>query len=194
MSTPSLKLSAATCLLALVASAWAAPQQSAKKTGYEAYNVLRTRNIFDPERQPGVTNTAPVQVHTTPTQADYAALTGTMITAEKTLAFFSGSRTEYNAVLTTNGRIAGAKINKITADSVEVERNGKRITIAVGQTVPLDSSSMPTAAPASTPSSDSTASPSANNSSPSASSTSAPSGDREAVMRRMMEKRQQELK
>ena len=193
MNTSRLKFPAAACLLALTVSAWAAPHQTpAKKTGYETYRLLQTRNIFDPERQPGVTNTAPVQVQTTPSNPDYAALTGTMITAEKTLAFFSGSRTEYNAVLTTNGRIAGAKVTKITAESVEVERNGKRVTVAVGQTVPLDASSMPTAAPASTPSSATTASPS--NTSPNASSTSAPSGDREAVMRRMMEKRQQELK
>lgn len=192
MSTPSQKLSAATCLLALVASAWAAPQQ-AKKTGYDAYSVLRTRNIFDPERQPGVVNSSAAPTPSpAQTSADYAALTGTMITAEKTLAFFSGSRTEYNAVLTTNGRIAGAKLTKITADSVEVERNGKRVTVAVGQTVPLDASSVPTAAPASTPSSASASLPS--NTTPGASSTSAPSGDREAVMRRMMEKRQQELK
>jgi len=189
MSIPLFRLSTATCLLVLAASSWAAPQQSAKKTGYDAYSLLRTRNIFDPERQPGMNNTsatpapAPAQ-----TSADYAALTGTMITAEKTLAFFSGSRPEYNAVLTTNGKIAGARINKITANSVEVERNGKHVTVAVGQTVPLDSSSAPTAAPASSPSTTT-----ANNPSPS-SSTSGPSVDREAVMRRMMEKRQQELK
>jgi len=182
----------AASLLALSAAVLlAAPSVPSKKQGFENYALLRTRNIFDPDRQPGAVNNAPSasQTPTPPTtRADYAALTGIMITADKALAFFSGSRPEFNAVLATSGTIAGAVVTRITPDSVEVERDGKRIVIAVGQTVPLDASSVPGSAPANI--SPLSASPTAN-----AASTPAPASvDRETLIRRMMEKRQQELK
>jgi len=180
-------LSANICLLTL--SAAVALASPVRKAGYEDYALVQARNIFDPERLPGAAS-APASAQLLPsTAADYAALTGVMLTADKALAFFSGSRPEFNKVLALGGMIAGATLMQITADSIEVEREGKRIRVAVGQTVPLNASSAPGTAPASAPSS-STSSP-----------TNAPSNaltpgsaDREALMRRMMEKRQQELK
>ena len=160
-----------------------------KPTFDTTYGLLKTRNIFDPQRQPGATAAA-----TPPptSQSDYAALTGTLITAEKTLAFFSGSRPEFNAVLGLRSAIAGATITRITPDAIEIERNGKTVTVAVGQTVPLDAASAPTAAPAAPAASAST---SATPPSPGAAPASAPApADREALIRRMMEKRQQELR
>jgi len=189
MSIPK-RIPAALCLLALSAAMLLAAPSVPSKKGFENYALLRTRNIFDPDRQPGATNTPVVSQTPTPppTRADYAALTGIMITADKALAFFSGSRPEFNAVLATSGTIAGAVVTRITPDSVEVERDGKRIVIAVGQTVPLDASSVPGSAPANI--SPLSASPTAN-----AASTPAPASvDRETLIRRMMEKRQQELK
>ena len=182
---------AAACLLALSAVLQAARPVSSQKQGFENYALLRTRNIFDPDRQPGASNTsvASQTPQPTPSVSDYAALTGTLITAEKALAFFSGSRPEFNAVLAAQGSIAGAIVTRITPDSVEVLRDGKRTVVFVGQTVPLDASSVPGIAPAAVPAL--SASPTTTN----AASTPAPvSVDRESLMRRMMEKRQQELK
>jgi len=193
-------LLAAACLLALSIAVPGTPPTPPKKQGFDAYPLVRTRNIFDPERQPGVgmATSDTVQPSVPPaTNADYAALNGTMITAEKALAFFSGSRPEFNIVLAPNGIIAGARLVKIAPDSIEVERAGKRTVIAVGQTVPLNASSIPTAAPVPSPTdipSTSTPSSSTPSSSTPASSTPLSGVDREAVMRRMMEKRQQELK
>ena len=190
MSTPFPTLLLAVGVLTIVVPASAGPQPAPKKQSFETYNLLRTRNIFDPERRPG--SSTPVATETAPSHSDFAALTGTMITPEKTLAFFSGSRTEFNVVLSTSGTIAGAKITKINSDSVEIERNGKLITVAIGQTVPLNASSKPGPAPGFTPA-DSTPSTTAN-AAPGSSPSAQPSTDREALMRRMMEKRQQELK
>ena len=186
-------LSTNASLLVLTATiALAAP---AKKAGYEGYALVRARNIFDPERQPGITETSAPSPSPAPpsTAADYAALTGTMLTAEKALAFFSGSRPEFNKVLVIGGTIAGATLIQINASSIEVEREGKRIVILVGQTVPLNASSVPGAAPA--PSSQPAfASPTNTTSSTTTAAPTLGSADREALMRRMMEKRQQELK
>lgn len=177
-------------LATLAAAALARP--ASKPQGYDAFSTVRTRNIFDPDRQPGVAAAAPQAVQTPPpSRSDYAALTGTLISADKTLAFFSGSRPEFSKVLPAGGEIAGATVIKITSSAIEVERDGKRITVAVGQTLPLDGTSQPTAAPASIPVT-TTSSPTAT--APSTTSAPASGIDREAVMRRMMEKRQQELK
>ena len=189
------------CLLALTTVAvLATPPVPTRKAGYEGYSLVQTRNIFDPERMPGVTYTTPVAAQAPPpTAADYAALTGTMLTADKALAFFAGSRPEFNKVLAPGGMIAGATLKQITPNTIEVEREGKRTTVTVGQTVPLNASSVPGVAPApATPAPlPSTSFPLPSSAAPSTSASPPPtlgSADREALMRRMMEKRQQELK
>jgi hypothetical protein len=195
--------SAAWALLGAPLPAIAAPPA---KTFDSAYTLLKTRNIFDPQRQPGSTEPAPTAAPVT--QADYAALTGILITEQKVLAFFSGSRQEFNAVLGPKGVIAGALITRITPGFIEIERAGKTVAVTVGQTVPLDANSAPAPAPtasgnnAATPPAPSTPSapssqPVTNVSAPAPSNTApaSPAGvDREAIKRRMMQKRQQELK
>lgn len=185
MSFPRRPLIAAACLLTLAATA--AP---VKKQNFDACPMVAARNIFDPERQPGVASSAAAaSVSAAPVSgSDCAALTGTMLTAQKTLAFFSGSRPEWGGVFAVGASIGGARITKITSAGIEVERDGKKIAVAVGQSVPLDANSAPAAASALAPSA----------SQPPSVSPSAPtvpaSSDREAIIRRMMEKRQQELK
>ncbi len=199
--TPSLLICAAawTALCAPLAAVAAPPG----RTFESAYALLKTRNIFDPERQPGAA--APAQAALPVTQGDFAALTGILVTDEKVLAFFSGSRAEFNAVLGPQGVIAGATITRITPHFIEILRDGKTIPVAVGQTVPLSAN----AVPAPMPSVDAAAAPSApippsaspssqpvtNISAPASAAPSSPGGvDREAIMRRMMQKRQQDLK
>lgn len=161
-----------------------ATAQPAAAKGYEAFRMVQTRNIFDPDRRP--ISPQPSSRVQTPvaSRADYVALTGIMVTSDKALAFFSGSRADYNKVLAVNGDIAGAKLTKITTAAIEVERDGKRTSVAVGQTVPLDASA-PSAAPENLPPpATTTTTPSAN----------APPADASETLRRMMERRQQQLK
>lgn len=178
------------CLAWASGTAFSKPE-SAPPKNKEPYPTVRTRNIFDPERQPGAATPPVAPAQPAPTRADYAALTGTMLTTDKSLAFFSGSRPEFSKVVATSGTIAGAVVVKIDPSSIEVERDGKRTTIAVGQTVPLTASATPGAAPKD-------ASPAISTSSaptqPTGSPAAVPASDREALLRRMMEKRQQELK
>lgn len=169
------------------ASLLAAPPQPKGFDGL--FGVLKNRNIFDSQRQPGA------QAQATPavTRADFAALTGIMVTPEKVLAFFSGSRPEFNAVVAPNGMIAGAVIMRIAPDFIEVKRGAKTVAVAIGNTVPLDANSASIPAPAmEAPTSPAPSNPTTSTASPGASPTG-PAPDREAVMRRMMEKRQKEL-
>ena len=178
---------------------------------FESYKLVRTRNVFDPDRRPlvkkeGAPTAAPIQ------QSDYVALTGTMLNAGKTLAFFSGSRTEFNKVLAVRDSIAKATITKIDGTGVELDRDGRKITVAVGQTVPLDNSA-PAAAPASQPvvsaaaavaaasaavnsvssvSSNATRSPAGAAAPPAAPGNPAADARLEEIKKRMMEKRKQD--
>ena len=224
------KASRFTCLgvlnLALLVSAASAQQvkpPANAPTGpltFDAFRLIHTRNVFDPDRRP----VRPVRDATAlPVgRADYLALTGTLSDGAKTYAFFSGSRPDFNKVLTVRDKIASATITQITPMNIVVERGGKSTNVAVGQTVPLDDKSVPGPAPANyaevtstsierpananantgtgddnpPPAAPGTGAPAApvTAAPPAAGSANGPAASREEIMRRMMEKRKQDLK
>ncbi len=167
--------------------------QTATAQGYDTFRTLQTRNIFDPDRRPMVPPATP-QATQPASSADYVALTGVMVTSEKSLAFFSGSRSEYSKVVAVNADIAGAKLMKITPANIEVERDGKRISVNVGQTVPLNASAQPGAAPIAATTAATLPESSPSSAATNAPSSTAPPANASEVLRRMMERRQQQLK
>ncbi|HEX4083815.1 MAG TPA: hypothetical protein VHY22_02805 [Chthoniobacteraceae bacterium] len=177
----------------LAALAQAPAAQAPAAQGFDAYRIIRLRNIFDPNRT-GANEAAGQSAPTPPPTAaappkasDFVALTGVMVTSGTTsLAFFSGSRPDYDKVLPVDQEIAGAKIAKITPAGIEISRAGRTIVVNVGQTVPFDNS-----APAAAPSTADAAPAGPPGATLSTSSTNA---SLNAIMRRMMERRQQELK
>jgi hypothetical protein len=201
---------AALYALALLVSQSAISAPAAKPTptpapekGYNAYHLIRTRNIFDPDRRPVRTETA---ASTRPASSSsssrgtYISLTGTMVTEGKSFAFFTGSRSEYNSVVQTAGQIAGFKIKEITSTHVDLERVGKPFVLVVGKQMTLDGTNVTmSATPApdeAAPSADSTASSAPAAPAGSSSSSSAPSSgpaDKSEILRRMMERRQKEV-
>ena len=156
-----------------------APEQ---RPPYTTFRLVRTRNIFDPDRKPMELQAGPVAPPSAPpaTAADYVALTGTLVTGDKSFAFFTGSRSEFNAVLAVSGTVANITVTKITPAHVEVKRGGNPIVIAVGQQLDLNSSTpvatvvMPVSEP-----------------SPGPATGQAP--EQENLIRRMMERRQKEI-
>jgi hypothetical protein len=131
-------------LAALVLLAWPAVSGWAQQN-FESFKLVRTRNIFDPDRRPPPSqNTSAAAVPIV--QSDYVALTGTLLTPDKALAFFSGSRADFDQVLPVKSKIAGVTITKITADNITIDRAGKTATVPVGWTVPLNGS-VPAPAP-----------------------------------------------
>ncbi len=160
--------------------------------GYNAFRLLRARNIFDPERR-SIKPDSPPRVPTpSGPRVTYAALTGTMVTESKSLAFFSGSPSEYNRVLGPGETIANAKITRVTTTGVELERDGNPIVIAVGQQLPLSGSEPPSSAvaPNAPPP---PASPVSPQSLAAGTPPAAPNpGAQSDVLKRMMERRRQE--
>jgi len=173
-------------------------------TGFEAYAIVKTRNIFDPDRVPVfATYVAPRPrvVYERPRRSnDSLTLTGIMIDGGKEHAFFFGSLGD--RVLGVNGTVANAKVTGITATGVQLDVHGKKLTVPVGQTLSYDSSvpggSLTFAAPGEFPSTDTDSAPSYSAPPPSSDDDStAPAaplpGNLNAVMQRMMERRQHEL-
>ena len=203
-------LPAACCLLPAAFPQQPAPRAAADAPRgpltYDSFKLLHTRNVFDPDRRP-LRPTGPTTT-TGGSRADYVALTGTLTDPNKTSAFFSGSRADFNKVLSVGDKIANATITEITSLNIVVNRDGKPTTVAVGQTVPLDAKSAPGAAPANfadvvnDAGSAAAGTATAAGGAPSApgAASAAPGGSKpnpsskEEIVRRMMERRQQDLK
>lgn len=152
--------------------------------------MVRTRNVFDPDRR-SLSAAAASPAATAVKPSDYVALTGTLLNAGKALAFFSGSRADFNKVLGVRDKIADATITAITAGGVEVDRAGKKVTVSVGQTVPLDNSA-PASAPAVQSALPGAAAAAGAVNTPSPAAASGLSDKQQEIMRRMMEKRKQD--
>ena len=156
--------------------------------GYDAFRFVRTRNIFDPNRQ-SMRPDAP-RSESRP-QSNYLALTGTMVTEGKALAFFSGTGADSSKVAGIGETVGSYKIKTIAPQQVELEKDGQAVTLPIGRQLTLEGTvtvrvsndpspppqdSAPGSAPAST--------------TPEA---SPPSGNKDDVLRRMMERRAKEF-
>lgn len=183
------QVAALATLLAIATSAFA--QVAEPPQGYNAFRFVRTRNIFDPERRGARSDTSaavPLSQGTT-TRSNFIALTGTMVTDGKTLAFFTGSRPEYSKVISVHDKIADFTITAIAAREVQLELAGKPITVVIGNQVPLQGSSAETAIPLSPmPAPDVSTAPASGSS-----TTSTSPADKSEILRRMAERREKEF-
>ena len=163
------------CLFA--AAGWLNAADAPK--GYDRYTFVRTRNVFDPDRRA----MTPAQATSGPAAAtgpSPVSLTGTMAIDGKALAFFASPRADYNQVIPVNQAIAGFKVTDISAGIVEIEHDGKRQVLAVGDYLPIPGAVIPPPEAAAATGAAASAPP------------SAPAGS-EDVLKRMLERRQKEM-
>lgn len=166
--------------------------QAAPK-GYDAFSLVRTRNIFDSNRR-AARNEPPPDSRSSvgaPRPSSFT-LTGTMVAEGRSLAFFSGSRSEYSKVIPVGEVVAGYKVVAITPMQAELERDGKRMVLAVGHRFQIEGSSDEPSGPET---SGPEASPAPTPPDPNAAATPAPAptSDKTEILRRMMERRQKEM-
>ena len=178
----------------------ATAQAAEKVAGFDAFRLLRTKNMFDPNRRPARTETAsaPRPAPVRENKSSSLTLTGTMVTEGKTLAFFTGTRADYSKVLTVGGTIADCKITAIKPTEVEMERGGKPGALAVGHHLQIEGapSDVPAEAPAPAPApvAGDAAAPPTDPAAPAGPTAGpAPSNDKSDVLRRMMERREKEM-
>ncbi|HEX8295661.1 MAG TPA: hypothetical protein VF593_05140 [Chthoniobacteraceae bacterium] len=190
-------------LIAILASLF--PEKSSaqadKPRGFEAFRMVRTRNIFDPNRQPMRNESPqPIRVNSSPNRgrSNYLALTGTMVTPGKSLAFFSGGGSDSGKVVSVGDVVADYKITAIAPGTVELNKGGAVSSLAVGNQLTLGGNmaapagaveSAPPGPAATTTTTTTTAA------APATAPTSTASGpsNNDDVLRRLMERRQKEF-
>jgi hypothetical protein len=121
--------------IALLGLGWVSPgllNAADSDRGYESFRLVQTRNVFDPDRRAPRPQGA-VRETTTPARVESVALTGTLVQPDRAVAFFGGSRPEYRQVLPLLAEVAGYTLVAITTSHVELERDGERIQLPVGQ-------------------------------------------------------------
>ncbi len=195
------KLLSALIAVGALLSIAAQPAEPAK--GYDAFRLVRTRNIFDPNRRP-VRTEAPPPRSTPRTRSISFTLTGTMVRDGRSLAFFSGSRSEFSKVIGVGDSVANYKIAAIEPSQVELEHDGKKVTLAIGQPFKIEPQPGEPAEPEEpedaaktegtdgTKTTDGTSVPAPPGAPPNTPPASGSGNSKDEIMRRMMERRAKE--
>jgi len=180
-------------LLALLSggSGWA--QNAGKPPGYEGFQFARTRNIFDPNRQARPEPSRGGPSPTVATRQNFLMLTGTMVTEGKSRAFFSGGSSDANKVAAVGETVSGYKVIAIESAQVQLEKGGQSTPLGVGKQLTLEGMvSLPVEPGPVTESSAPGGRPSPPVS-PAAAPSSSPPASGSDVLKKMMERRQQEM-
>lgn len=168
-------------------------------TDYNQFSqFIAERNIFNPERQPHVSNH--ITRHRPPPPRRHAApalaFVGAMTYQKGLFAFFDGNADEYRKALQVDGKIAGYKVAAISIRAVKLSANGKDIFLKVGDqlTQASDGTWEVTDEPVdlATPA-DPAANPGNPSATPPAAAPAAP-GEMSDVLKRLMKLREQENK
>ena len=97
------------------------------------YRVVSQRNIFNQNRVPSSRGGAPVVVRTVPRGAvDGFTLVGTLVYEHGQFAFFDGTSPDYRKAAKITDIIGGYKLAAILPDSVKLEADGKQFEMKVG--------------------------------------------------------------
>ena len=113
-----------------MANGYAAPAQETNRAGqadFSAFRAISERNIFNLNRTARRRGR-----NRTQQMGDAFYLVGTMSYEKGTFAFFDGTGSEYRKVLQKAGAIAGYNVLEITPTSVKLETGGKQVTMKVG--------------------------------------------------------------
>ncbi len=101
----------------------------APTASFDSFRLISERNIFNPNRsgrrERGPEERAP--------RSDVISLVGTMDSDKGLRAFFDGSERSYRRALSAGASVDKFNVTKIAANVVELERDGKTLSIRVGQ-------------------------------------------------------------
>lgn len=165
-------------------------EETVRTGSYESFPLLRSRNIFDPNRTPRAAPTGPV-TRTTP---DYLRLTGTLISDGRYLAFFSGSREDFRQVVTLEESVGGLTVTGITQDHVEMTHGDQPVKLTIGSSYLIAEARLAGDDDLPQNSSGPTDSAGEEETSPTPSASGSAENPNESdVLRRMRERRQQEI-
>ncbi len=157
-----------------------------------SYRVVSQRNIFNQNRIPVPRGGAPVVRTVLRGAVDGFTLVGTLVCENGQFAFFDGTSHEYRKAAKATDTIAGYKLAVILPDSVKLEADGKQFEMKVGtqlrrQGVAVQLVSANSAASAAS-------AITTTNTTPATIATSGGNVDAAELLKKLMQKREQELK
>ena len=158
-------------------------------TDYSSFQIITDRNIFNPNRY-ARSGHSHYESHEVPT----FSLAGTMSYRKGMFAFFNGTSEDYRKALQQGGTIAGYTIAKISFDGVQLQSSGKTNYMKVGAAMRREGAAWELADPGEWGETVAADSASGNQSSDQTSTNLPSSGEQNNVLKRLMEKREQELK
>jgi hypothetical protein len=172
-------------------------------TDYAAISRFVTeRNIFDPNRQPHSTSSRTTRTRTTRTRSTSApsfSLVGTMAYEKGYFAFFNGNSDELKRTMSAPGQIAGYTVTEIMPGRAVLESADKqeKFELKVGDVMRQESGKWELAGQGEVPagraaSSDSSSAPSENSGGSSNSGTPASAVEQNDILKKLMQKREQE--
>ncbi len=154
---------------------------------FETYRLIGDRNIFNPNRV-GRSRSA----DTPAPRTEVISFVGTMQYEKGLFAFFDSPDAAYRKALNEGGALGKFTVKSITADSVELERDAKPLTLKMGQQLRRPDGGEWSVVGAEIVRSEARAAEAAANPGPGA--PIAIPADASDALRRLMEKRQQQLK
>lgn len=97
---------------------------------FDSFRLITDRNIFNPNRTGARRDRATEEA---PPKVDVIALVGTSDSNKGLRAFFDGSASTYRKTLRVGDAIDQFKVTQITPHVVDFERDGKTVSLKVGQ-------------------------------------------------------------
>jgi hypothetical protein len=172
-------------LLATALAGRAQSTNSVAQQDYPSFKIITERNIFDPNRSSRSSRRTDAA---RPARESFA-LVGTMSYENGTFAFFDGSGSSYRKAVKTGDTIAGYKVVDISADRVKLEATGQQVELNVGvQMRKQDEGEWQLAGRAESYSTSSPATAATEK------TNTASGGEVDDVLKKLMQKREQELK
>jgi hypothetical protein len=100
---------------------------------YASFRIVAERNIFNANRSGGPVRT--IRETRNPGRVDAFRLVGIMEYDKGQFAFFDGTSPDYKKVLECQGTVAGYVLTNLTAESVTLAAEGKKLELRVGMQV-----------------------------------------------------------
>ena len=105
---------------------------TASRFDYPAFHIIAERHIFNQNRSRGSGRNGYRNRQDRRVRTDAFALRGTMSYEKGRFAFFDGTSLDYRKAAQTDDTIAGFKVAEVGRDSVKLESNGKQIELQIG--------------------------------------------------------------
>lgn len=105
------------------------PAAASPYASFDTFGIIGERNIFNPNR----VGRTPRNTNPPPPAADILSLVGTMDYDKGLFAFFDGSQPGFRQALHVGGTITGFTVTAIDSNGVELTRNGQKFPFRIGQ-------------------------------------------------------------